>query len=271
MDFNMLPDYHIHTILCQHADGDIAEYKARAGFLNIPEICFTDHCPSPDGYDPRHRMDMTDFERYRAMVESQQDEVEPRVLFGIEADYYRGCEPVLREWLSAQKFDLVLGSVHYIDNWGFDNPLHRHVWDSVDVTKTWRKYFELIGELADTGLFDVITHLDLTKKFGHRPSDKELKEMAQPALDRIAGAGMGLELNTSGLSKPVGEIYPSPLLVSLACERDIPICFGSDAHSPGEVGRYFDQALKLAREAGYSHYFKIHQRQKEIVPLPETI
>jgi histidinol-phosphatase (PHP family) len=108
----------------------------------------------------------------------------------------------------------------------------------------------------------------LPKKFGHRPPDKDLKEMVQPVLDRMAEAGMGMELNTSGLRKPVSEIYPSPVIVSLARERDIPICFGSDAHSPSEVGAGFALALALAREAGYTDYFKIRQRKRERFSLP---
>jgi histidinol-phosphatase (PHP family) len=94
--------------------------------------------------------------------------------------------------------------------------------------------------------------------------------MVQPVLDRIARAGMGIELNTSGLRKPVGEIYPSPLIISMAFEREIPICFGSDAHSPEDVSASFDLALKLAREVGYMYYFKISRRTKQLIPLPET-
>ncbi|MBW1798269.1 MAG: histidinol-phosphatase HisJ family protein, partial [Deltaproteobacteria bacterium] len=250
-EFNSLPDYHLHTILCKHAEGDIADYRKAARTQNIPEICFSDHCPNPDGYDPAHRMEMKKFETYSDMVSRVQDGEPPTVLFGIEADYYEGCEAFLREWLPAQQFDFVLGAVHYIEGWGFDNPAQRHVWDSVDVNETWRKYFELVGRLADSGLFDAVGHLDLPKKFGFRPNDKELKEMAKPVLDRIAKGGMGMELNTSGIRRPVGEIYPSPLIVSMAREREIPICFGSDAHRPGEVGAGFDPALNLAKEAGY--------------------
>ncbi len=268
MDFNTLADYHIHTALCKHAEGEVVDYRAAAQRQEIPEICFADHVPSPDGYDPVHRMGMEQVHSYRSMVASLQDGKAPTVLFGIEADYYNGCNTFLREWLPAQDFDFVLGSVHYIDDWGFDNPSHRHIWDSVDVTATWRKYFELVGRLADSGLFDAVAHLDLPKKFRYRPSDKDLKEMAQPILDRIAGAGIGIELNTSGLQKPVNEIYPSPLIVSMAFEREIPICFGSDAHRPEDVGAGFDLALKLARETGYTHYFKISRRTKQFIPLP---
>lgn len=267
----MLPDYHIHTPLCKHAEGDVSSYKAEAEKQKIPEICFADHAPGSDGYDSLHRMEISQVPTYRSMITRLQDGHGPEVLFGIEADYYDGCETFLKKWLQEQHFDYVLGSVHFIDRWGFDNPAERRLWDSVDVTATWRKYFDLIGRLADTGLFDAASHLDLPKKFGHRPSDNDLKEMAKPALDQLAKADMGIELNTAGLTKPVSEIYPSPLLLSLAFERDIPICFGSDAHKPEEVGNNFDKALKLAREAGYNHFFKIRGRKKELHTLPETL
>lgn len=214
-------------------------------------------------------MDMGQFEGYRRMVADLQDGETPAVLFGIEADYYEGCEAFLREWLPAQAFDLVLGSVHYIDGWGFDNPVHSHVWESVDVKGAWKRYFQLMGKLVDLALFDVVSHLDLPKKFGHRLADSDLREMVTPVLDRIAGAGMGIELNTSGLRKPVGEIYPSPLILSLASERGIPICFGSDAHNPEEVGSGFPEAIELARASGYVNYFRIRGRKMELLPLDE--
>jgi histidinol-phosphatase (PHP family) len=268
-DLNSLPDYHIHTVLCKHADGVPADYRAAAGSRGLPEICISDHGPNPDGYDAAHRMEMRQFEKYRNMVSLLQDGDSPAVLFGIEADYYEGCEVFLREWLPAQQFDLVIGSIHFIDDWGFDNPQQRHVWDSVDIKATWQKYFELVGRLADSGLFDVVSHLDLPKKFGFRPPEKDVKEMVKPLLDIIAKAGMGMELNTSGLRKTVGEIYPSPLIVSMAYEREIPICFGSDAHTPDDVGSGFGQALLLAREAGYNRYFRIRGRKKKLTRLPE--
>lgn len=264
----MLADYHIHTELCQHAEGKIAAFRARAVELGLPEICFTDHVPNPDGYDPVNRMRLDQFPLYRTMVADLASACQPVVLFGVEADYYDGCERFLQDWLPRQDFDLVLGSVHYLDNWGFDNPDERHVWDSVDVTNTWATYFNLIGKLADSRLADVVGHLDLPKKFGHRPSDRDLREMAQPTLDRVAKAGMAIEINSSGLRRPVHEIYPSALLLSLAKERDIPICFGSDAHRPEEVGWQFDAALALARSVGYTHAIHYRRRQPQPYALP---
>ncbi|MFC1497243.1 histidinol-phosphatase HisJ family protein [Verrucomicrobiota bacterium] len=264
----MLADYHIHSYLCKHATGEPADYAATAQQKQLTEICFADHAPAPCGYDQKHRMGLDQFSEYTKFVTELRDNNNSAVLYGIEADYYGNCEQFLKKWLPEQNFDLVIGSIHYIKEWGFDNPSERKIWDSSDVTSTWREYFRLVGQLADTGMYDIMAHIDLPKKFGHRPGDKNLKEMVQPALDKISQAGMTIEINTSGLRKPVKEIYPSPLLLELAHEREISICFGSDAHKPDEVGYCFDEALKLVKECGYTHYARFRQREKELIALP---
>jgi histidinol-phosphatase (PHP family) len=261
-------DYHTHTALCKHATGSAVEFRQAATAAGLPEICFTDHCPEPSGYDPRHRMSFSQYPDYLALVQPLQDGTVPLVFLGLEADYHPTCEPFLREWLPRQPLDLVLGSVHYIRDWGFDNPDYRQAWESVDVPGVWREYFALIAAAVDLRLFDVIGHLDLPKKFGHRLRDNTMKEMVQPLLDRIAKAGMAVELNTSGWRREAAEAYPSPLILSLACEREIPITFGSDAHAPGEVGHEFARAVRLARETGYRDSLQFRRRQSTRVPLP---
>jgi len=264
----MVPDYHIHTPFCKHAEGELGEFLETARRKNLPEICFTDHVPNTDNYDQKHRMSIDEFKLYEEKVLSLSSSNGPSILFGVEADYYNGCERFLEEWLPRQKLDLVIGSVHYINNWGFDNPDEREVWDNVDVGGTWREYFELIGRLADTRLFDVVGHFDLPKKFGYSPGEHAIKEMVRPVLEKIARAQMAIEINTSGLRKQVREIYPSLILLGMEREYGIPICFGSDAHKPEEVGYEFAAALDLARKAGYTEAVRFSGRRKIKYCLP---
>ena len=74
---NPLPDYHMHTFLCKHAIGGADDYRRAAHQKGIPEICFADHGPNPDGYDPDIRMDMARFPEYREMVTAQQGKGSP--------------------------------------------------------------------------------------------------------------------------------------------------------------------------------------------------
>lgn len=262
-------DYHTHTVLCKHATGTPGEFKQAARDRGIPELCVTDHCPEPSGYDSRHRMGLDQFSSYRELVETLQDASSPRITLGVEADYFPGCEAFLARFLPAQPLDLVLGSVHYIRDWGFDNPDYLKTWESVDVKGVWKEYFALLKALVATRLFNVIGHFDLPKKFGHKLRDREMKEMVQPLLDQVAKAGMAIEINTSGWRRDVKEAYPSPLILSLAGEREIPLTFGSDAHAPGEVGYEFGRAVALAREAGYRDSLCFRERTGSRVPLPQ--
>lgn len=264
-----LPDYHIHTPLCKHAMGAPSEYKAQAARQGMPELCFADHAPAPDGYDAAYRMEPAEFPEYRRMIAAEQNRHPPQVGFGIEADYYPAGVAFLSAWLPRQSFDLVLGSVHYIEGWAFDDPDNRLAWETAGVAEVWRKYFTLVGEMADTRLFDVVAHLDLPKKFGFRPAEHAVREMAAPALDRIREAGMAVEINTAGLRKPAQEIYPAPFLLAMARDRGIPICFGSDAHAPAEVGYAFDAALRLARAAGYQSAVRYRARRQIAYALPQ--
>ena len=87
----------------------------------MAEMCFTDHAPNPDGVGAKYAMGMNEFNDYRRMIIDIQDDKLPAVFFGVEADYYPGCAKHFSKWLTAGDFDLVLGSIHYLGNWGFDS------------------------------------------------------------------------------------------------------------------------------------------------------
>jgi histidinol-phosphatase (PHP family) len=255
------PDYHTHNLLCKHAVGRPYEYGASAAEKGMPQVACTDHCPTDVRFGIGHRMELGQFPTYREWVEEAQRRSEPEVLFGIEADYYPGCEEFLRRFEDEQPLDIVLGSVHFIDYWA-----------GQDLTKgepveIWRVYFERVGALARTGLYDVASHLDLPKKFGNPISDSQFREFALPALDALAAAGMALEINTSGLNHPCKELYPSLPLLTWARERGIALTLGSDAHKPERVGADFDQAIAHAKAAGYTHLRRFRQRRKREVPI----
>jgi len=266
--FVVLPDYHIHTTLSKHASGEPSEYRATAVRRGVPEMCFSDHTPNYNGLGRDCTMEPEDYPIYRSMIAKLQDDRVPRVLFGIEADFIPGCEKPLAQWLDDKALDLVIGSVHFIDDWAFDHPAQCDKWKNTDVAGVWKAYFAILSQSVESGLFDIVGHLDLPKKFGYRPPDRLLREMCKPALDSIAKSGLAIEINTAGLRKPAKEIYPSPIILELARERGIPICVGSDSHAPAAVGMDFGKALLLARQTGYRTFSRFHKRQAAVTELP---
>lgn len=111
---------------------------------------------------------------------------------------------------------------------------------------------------ARSGLFHAIAHLDLPKKFGDRLPEEALLELAEPALRAMAEEGLFLDVNTAGLRKPVGEVYPAPALLNRALELGIGVVLGSDAHRPEEVGFAFAKTQDLLLSLGFqeAHYFQ---------------
>ena len=128
--------------------------------------------------------------------------------------------------------------------------------------EVWTAYFERLTLAAESGLFDIIGHVDLCKKFAFYP-----RQDCTPLFARFLQASkrhsVAVELNTAGLRKECREIYPSPRIVQMAAQLGVPITFGSDAHAPAEVGLNFAEAVQLAHSAGYTHYCRFTKRQRE--------
>lgn len=254
-------DYHIHTKRCGHAKGEMAEYVEWAIAAGFTEIGFSDHLPFLHKRDPGYTMALEELPGYVQEVEALRGQYPGiRIRLGIEADYFPGREKETRALIDAYPFDYVVGSIHFIDGWGFDIPEEKESWRGKDVDTVYRKYFELLRQSARLAFLNIIGHSDLVKKFGHRPTvmlDREMEETARVFKEE----GVSVEINTSGLRKPAKEIYPSLRLLEVYRKYDVPIVFGSDAHAPAEVGKDFDQGIALARKVGYQEALIYEQRK----------
>jgi len=266
----MIADYHIHTFLCKHAEGSPVEYVKEAIRKGIDEIGFADHCPYPKGHDPRFRMETSQFEEYRNIVfEMRAKFAKPSIRFGLEVDWVPGRMDEVFEKINLEPLDYIIGSVHYTDDFAVDNPETISEWNKKDFAdKAWGRYMELVFEMVSSGLFNVIGHFDLPKKFGFYPTDMKTINRSITEIFRVAGEKrMVMEINSSGLRKPVREIYPSLEMLKMARSAGVRITFGSDAHAPSEVGADFDKAVELAKVAGYKEFCVFKKRKAVSVEI----
>ncbi len=254
-------DLHNHTSLCNHAEGSVEDYVKAAIAHQIDVFGFSDHAPMD--FDPHYRMRFEQMQHYRDEVLHAKDVYRDRieVLFGYEVDYLPGhMDPRVLE----AEVDYLIGSVHFIDEWGFDNPEFIGRYEHEDLDAVWQRYFDLIEAMAQSRLFDIVGHLDLIKVFKFMPQ-KPIEEIAQKSINAIKKADMSIEINVSGYRKPIGEAYPSRALLEMAYALQIPITFGSDAHKSEQVGLYRQEAEALARSVGYTHAALYRGRQRELV------
>ncbi len=259
----MKVDLHNHTPLCNHAEGTVEEYVEAAIAAGIDVFGFSDHAPMD--FDPKYRMKFSEMAAYRESVMRVKTACRDRIeiLFGYEVDYLEGHMD--RRVLDAD-VDYLIGSVHFLDGWGFDNPEFIGRYAHEDIDEIWHRYFDAIARMARSGLFDIVGHLDLVKVFKFMPKG-DILSIAGPALDAVAEAGMALEINVAGYRKPVAEAYPSPALLDAAFSRGIPVTFGSDAHAPDQVGLFRERAETLAKAAGYRECVYFRNRKKITVPI----
>jgi len=257
----MIADYHIHTALCGHADGEPREYVERAIALGITEMGFADHLPLSMYEQPGYAMRRDEVEGYVTTVQSLAREYasQIRILLGAEVDYFEQSVESDAALLAEYPFAYAIGSVHFVgDGFAYDHPGSREQFARYGVDSVYRASYELAAKAAATGLFRIIGHLDLAKKHGHRPIDAQgVAAAATAALKAIKTAGVAIELNTAGWRKPVGEAYPAPDLLAQAAALGIPLTFGSDAHHPADVGAEFGRAATLARECGYAGVLRL--------------
>ena len=267
-----IADLHTHTILCKHASGTPEEFLSAALVRGESWFGVSDHCPWPEGYDSGSRMNVSEFPLYRENVKRLQRKAEGtplKVLYAIEMDYVPGKMDDVEANLEKEEFDYIIGSIHYIEDFAFDNPDLLDEWKKPGTAEhVWDVYLKYLKEYVASWDFQILGHPDLPKKFGFRPVESEsFLQRFTEIFEMAASRGIALELNTAGLHVPVREIYPSKTLLSLAKRAGMKITYGSDAHAPEAVGRDFAAAEQLAKECGFSGFVTFEKRRPIDLPF----
>jgi histidinol-phosphatase (PHP family) len=263
---SVLPDYHIHTTLCNHASGRMEEYIGRAIEIGLTEIGFAEHMPVMS--EPHLCMTWNDLPFYVDRVKRLQDQFSGQIAIrlGAEMDMDLSRTQEIISIIDRYPFDYIIGSVHYLDGWPFDQEQYRHRFEEEDRTELYDRFFECVIQAAQSGLYDIAGHIDNLKRMGyHQP------EGMDGTIHTLAGVfrnrNLAVELNTSGWDYPSGEAYPSPHILEILHEYGVPVTVGSDSHRPEHVGRHFQRAEKVLMDAGYDSVAFFSGRRRMLAPL----
>ena len=260
----LLYESHCHTPLCKHASGSPSDYAAVAEQRGLKGLIVTCHAPLPDGLGIDHRMAPGEYETYVELVAKAREEFAGRVdvRLGLESDFVPGLERWAEKLHARVPLNHVLGSVH------MQMSFYRARFFTGCFFEYQKTYFEHLAQSAETGLFDTLSHPDLVKN--ESPEEwnfSRIQPFIERALDRIAKAGVAMELNTSGLNKVLPEMNPGPRMLALIQARGIPIVLGADAHRPTRVADRYEQALRLLDELGFEHVNYFVERRRQQVPI----
>jgi histidinol-phosphatase (PHP family) len=237
------------------------EYVKNAIKKQIKVFGFSDHAPME--FDKKYRMSFSQMQKYQNDVKTLQKKYpQIKILLGYEVDFTP--KKYLDKRVLDADVDYLIGSVHFLDNWGFDNPEFIKEWDRRDVDDVYKEYFKNIEEMANSKLFQIVGHIDLVKVFGHKPKTP-IKDIAKNAIKAIKKSNMAVEINTAGLRKPVKELYPGDEILQMILEENINLTLGSDAHEPNQVGMFFDETIEKLKNLGVKKLVYFEKKEKKEV------
>jgi histidinol-phosphatase (PHP family) len=291
-----MSDYHLHLHPHQPTEsgpppgqyppGHIEAYVEAAARHGVHELGFTEHlyrCVEAaealgdfwEGESDRRLAEHTgafvaedrnlSLDGYVEAVQGAKDRGLP-VLLGLEVDFFPESIDRVMDLLDPYPWDFLIGSVHWIGGWSIDSSSAGFAWEERGIERGYDQYFALETQLAASGAVDVLAHVDVLKKYGHRLPAEPLHHY-EAVVAAAAASGTAVEVSSQGLRNPAAEVYPSPVFLRMFHDAGIPITLASDAHYPHEAAWGHDAVVDAARRAGYQERLQFRNRIGQLVPL----
>jgi len=261
-------DYHIHPSYSNDARGSMEEFCKAAVQKGLQEICFTTHLDADpvrqDGFVTVRGEKVSIYsqdwlEDYESSIRTAGDAFEEqdlKVKLGVEVDLYPGVVEQLPEAFHSTNFDLVIGSVHLIDHKAISLKEEAlEIFREYELSELGDHYYSLIMDSLESGLFDIVGHLDIYRRYGEVYYGEDIHSLWEPHLEELSRSmkmhEVGFEVNTSSWRRGLKEPMPATPLIQALLKRGIDIVtVGSDAHGPEEVGSGIDGAIEILRKSG---------------------
>lgn len=257
-----------------YSPGWLDLYLQKAKERNLKEVGIVDHLyrfrETRDYFEKNMDISETDLGRKQhqwlkqVMTESMEDFVDfiesqkqkwaehgIKLKLGMEADYFPGCHNQLKELLSTHRWDYVIGSVHFVDGWGFDNPEAIDQFEHYGLEDLYGRFFQIVEEAIRSGLFDFVAHLDNLKVFNFRPHEEILLPHYEKIARALVDTNTATEVNAGLFYRyPIKEMCPSPSFLKVLAEAGVRFTTSSDSHFPDDIGLYVNENTERLKALG---------------------
>lgn len=171
------------------------------------------------------------------------------VKFGLEVCYVPEYEDNIQDILKDTSFDFVVGAIHSIDDILYDMSFSReYLWDVFDADHIYQRYYELVFQLVQSGLFTQLAHPDTIKMFNYYPS-YDLKETYIELAILLNKHNMKAENNTGCYYRyHHKDMGLSDELLAVLKKYGVNMITCSDAHYPSDVGNCIKEIWKKTFE-----------------------
>ena len=238
----MIFDSHTHTKFSADSEMDAAAAINRAESLGLG-IIFTEHYDYKLPGDIDFTFDAAEY--FNEYKKSRSDKVK----LGVEIGLRKSAREANKNFLAQGNFDLIIGSIHVVDDIDIYNP---NFFSDKDKLTAYRKYFNVMAEEAAAENFDVLGHIDYICRVAPYENAEIEYEIFRREIDEVLKILVErkkiLELNTRRLKS---KIALKGLEAVYKRYKDLGgefVTIGSDAHNIDAVGANFDVALNFVEE-----------------------
>ena len=266
-----LADCHTHTCCSPDSTARLSDMAEAAHTAGLQALCTTDHCDlqNEDGSQLKS-WDWSPILAQFDEAEFFQDWPDFRLHLGIELGGAYTDPSLAEQILSGAPLDFVIGSVHNQSPQAGGRALFYLDFQSEDLCRrTLDDYFSCLLVQAALPYYDALGHIIYPLRYingrsGHHFTLEPWQGQLDQVLTTVVQTGRAIELNTHG-GREVQEWLPV-----LKRYRELGgelLTVGSDAHTPGHVGKGLGQALELLRETGFRWLTLYRRRKPEQIKL----
>lgn len=255
-----LSNVHTHSVFCD-GRSTLEEMIEQAEKLGFVSLGFSGHAPQVANSFWGVRNEKSYIAAVRALA-AKNDRL--RIHLGIELDTV--------SWCDREKYDYILGGIHYLEKDHVYVPIDHSREDTQrgadelfggDMMAACESYFQTVIYMAQHMKPDVVAHFDLMTKCNE---DGTLIDEANPryraaaleALEAVYESGALLEVNTGAMARGYRTTpYPAPFILKRWHELGGRVILGSDCHNRDYLDHGFDLAVEYIRATGFTSIVRL--------------
>ncbi len=269
---------------CDHADSPLEDIILRAIELNMPVYGFSEHAPRnhekylyPEEIELQKTPEIliNSFYSYCNTLEILQEKYVSHItlLKGLEIEVVPpdNYVPFYQQLIKEGNIEYVVGSVHWVNEHMTDfseETFRQAVSAHNGLENLMIAYYQTLKNMVVSIKPDIVAHFDLITCF-LKPEEipeyaPNLIHIIEETLEEVKKNNCILELNTSGLRKPIKRIFPDLSIIHKSAELGIPFTFADDSHNIHQVGYGLEKARELLLSQGITEIIRLNKSQQKI-------
>lgn len=269
MYFKNLVDIHNHTEHSFDAEFPVDEMCEAAIKKGLQTVAFTDHVEMDIYF--KNNFDKTAIESFADVKRAKEDfKGRIEVLKGIELGEATYDIDESEKLLKTNDYDVVIGSIHNLRNTPDFSMLD---YTKLDIDSLLKEYLFELKELAAWGNFDTMAHITyplryMTGEYGIAVDMEKYKKDIDEIFSLLIEKDKPVEINTSGFRQKIGTSMPNePYIKSFRELGGKYVTFGSDAHTPKDIGSDIERGMELALNCGIKTMLIFRNRKPVEIPI----